>query len=162
MTERHAELASVLGRVPSGLYILTVRNAASEETGMLASWVQQAGFDPPAVSVAVRNGRYLHEWLLETSRAAISIVSESQKELLGHFGKGFEPGEPAFEGLETTRTADGLPVLTDTVGWLAGDVVGSVEAGDHTLFVIQITSAGRGHRHDEKPWIHLRKNGLGY
>ena len=41
-------LAAALGRVPSGLVVLTARHGA-RETGMLASWVQQCSFDPPQV-----------------------------------------------------------------------------------------------------------------
>ena len=129
---------------------------------MLASWVQQAGFDPPAVTVAVKNERYVSDWFNETSRAAVSLVGESQKALLGRFGKGFEPGEDAFAGLETDKTSDGIPVLSDAVGWLAGNIVGSVDAGDHTIYALQLTEAARGPRFDERPWVHLRKNGLGY
>lgn len=158
-----SEIAPVLGRVPSGLFIVSVKNAAGEATGMLASWVQQAGFDPPAITVAVKNERYVNDWLAETSRVAVSIVGESQKGLLGRFGKGFEPGEDAFDGLKTAETSDGIPVLSDAIGWLAGDVAGSVNAGDHTIYVARLTEAGRGSRvESEKPWVHLRKNGLGY
>ena len=42
-------LAAALGRVPSGLYILTARHGDAE-TGMLVSWVQQCSFAPPLVS----------------------------------------------------------------------------------------------------------------
>ena len=163
MPDVNNEIAPVLGRVPSGLFILTAQNGAGESTGMLASWVQQAGFEPSSITVAVKNGRYLIDWIGETSRAAVSIVGESQKNLLGHFGKGFEPGEEAFDGLETSTTSDGISVLSDSLGWLAGDVTGSVNAGDHTIFVVQLTEAGQGPRlDDEKPWVHIRKNGLGY
>ena len=50
--------AAALGRIPSGLFVLTARNG-ERETGMLASWVQQCSFTPPCVSVALRKGREL-------------------------------------------------------------------------------------------------------
>lgn len=163
MSQVPADLAPVLGSVPSGLFIVTATNGSGDVTGMLASWVQQAGFEPPAITVAVKNGRYLNDWIPATSRVAVSIVGEAQKGLLGHFGKGFEPGEEAFDGLETAQTSDGIPVLSDAIGWLAGDVTGSVDAGDHTIYVVRLTEAGQGPRlADGKPWVHLRKNGLGY
>lgn len=158
-----SDLAAVLGRVPSGIFILTVRNEAGEETGMLASWVQQASFDPPAVTVAVKKQRYLNDWLAESPRAAISLVGESQKQFLGHFGKGFEPDEPAFEGLNIARTSAGIPVLSESLGWLAGEVIGQLDAGDHMIYALQLTEAGQGPTlDDEKPWVHIRKNGLAY
>ena len=101
--------------------------------------------------------------LTEAPRVALSIVGKSQKQYLGHFGRGFEPGEPAFEGLDIARTSDNLPVLADSLGWLAGDVVGSVDAGDHVIYAIRITESVAGPKvAEEEPWVHLRKNGLGY
>ena len=55
-TDPHKQLAAALGRVPSGLFVLTIRRG-SAETGMLVSWVQQCSFDPPLVSLAVQRGR---------------------------------------------------------------------------------------------------------
>src|SRR6476646_2144 len=89
---------TLLGRIPSGIYILTARHA-EQETGMLASWVMQAGFDPPMVSVAVRQGRYVGQWLTAGSPFVLNVVAQGQKSLLSHFGRGFELGQPAFEGL---------------------------------------------------------------
>ena len=82
----------VLGRVPSGIFILTA-GVGERATGMLSSWVMQAGFEPPMVSVGVKLGRYVCDWLTEGQPFVLNLVGESQSQLLKHFGKGFEPGE---------------------------------------------------------------------
>src|SRR5687768_13076480 len=64
-------LGQALGRVPSGLYILTARHDG-KATGMLASWVQQAGFDPPMVTVAVNRDRYVGDWITRSGRFALN------------------------------------------------------------------------------------------
>jgi flavin reductase (DIM6/NTAB) family NADH-FMN oxidoreductase RutF len=157
------QLSAVLGRVPSGLSILTARNSAGDATGMLASWVQQASFTPPCVTVAVNRKRYLNDWLRSTRQLAISLVGEGQKQFLGHFGKGFEPGEPAFEGLAVAEASNGCPVLLDSLGWLAGEVIGDVEAGDHIVYAVEIREGGHSSSLDQmRPWVHIRKNGLSY
>jgi flavin reductase (DIM6/NTAB) family NADH-FMN oxidoreductase RutF len=156
-------IGAVLGRTPSGLFILTARDPDGHETGMLASWVQQASFEPPAVSVAVNKRRYLHDWLRDAPHVVLNLVGETQKKFLGHFGRGFEPTEPAFEGINVTRAANGLPALADALGWLEGHVCGQVDAGDHTLYVIRITAASRGPALEtERPWVHVRKHGFNY
>src|SRR5947209_14083537 len=91
-------LAQALGRVPSGLYILTVRSG-ERATGLLASWVQQAGFDPPMVTVAVATRRYVAEWIGETGAFTLNQLAAGSKPLIRHFGRGFDPDAPAFEGL---------------------------------------------------------------
>ncbi len=156
-------LATMLGRIPSGLFILSAKGADGEETGMLASWVQQASFDPPAVTVAINSKRYLKDWLTPGASVALSQIGETQKSMVGHFGKGFEPNEPAFNGLNTVATPNGLTVLSDALGWIDGTVAGSIESGDHSIYLIQLTSAAVCPRHpEERPWVHLRKNGMKY
>jgi len=157
------ELGTMLGRIPSGLFILTARGPHGAETGLLASWVQQAAFDPPAVTIAVRKGRYLHEWLRSSPEVAVSLIGEGQKQFLGHFGKGFEPGDDAFAGLDTRRAGNGLTVLSEALGWLEGRVAGELETSDHVVYLATLTGGGVGPRIEEqRPWVHLRRSGFNY
>lgn len=162
-TDKTSDLAQVLGRIPSGVFVVTCGDGDGRTTGMLASWVQQAAFEPPMISIVVKNGRYINDWLAQTGRAVVNVVGESQKQLLGHFGRGFEPDQPAFEGFETTTGETGLPILCDSVGYLEGEVVESVAAGDHRVYLLTIIAAGNGPRLEgESPMIHIRKNGFNY
>ncbi len=108
-------IAQVLGRIPSGLFVLTVRHE-ERDGGMLASWVMQAGFEPPMVSVAVRSDRHLAAWLTAGSPFALHILPTGDKSLLKHFSRGFEPDEPVLEGLDFERGPHGVAVLKGTVG----------------------------------------------
>jgi flavin reductase (DIM6/NTAB) family NADH-FMN oxidoreductase RutF len=152
-------LPAVLGRVPSGIFILTVRHDG-RETGMLASWVMQAGFNPPMVTVAVNRSRYIVDWLDAGAPFALNLVGESQKSLLKHFGHGFPPDEPAFEGVEISRSPAELPVLTGALGYLECIPKSHIESADHRIYLAEV-------RHgelivDTQPLIHVRKSGLHY
>ncbi|MFO0809556.1 MAG: flavin reductase family protein [Gemmataceae bacterium] len=152
-------LAAALGRVPSGLFILTARQDESE-AAMLASWVQQCSFDPPQVTVGVQRGRPAYALLPDGATCVLNVVAEGQTTMLKHFGRGFAPGEPAFAGIAVERTADGVAILTDALAHLECRVVGRASGGDHELLIARV-EAGSLHS-DGKPWVHLRKNGLGY
>ncbi|MEZ6045061.1 MAG: flavin reductase family protein [Planctomycetaceae bacterium] len=115
-------LSKVLGKTPSGLHILIAGDGAGNTTGMLASWVQQASFDPPAVTVAVNKKRYINDWLAQHPQVVLNLIGEKQNEFLKQFGKGFEPDEPAFEGIDTGSASNGLPTLTGALGYLEGTV----------------------------------------
>src|SRR4051794_25803430 len=91
-------LARALGRIPSGLYILTVRQG-DRATGLLASWVQQSGVDPPMLTVALKGDRYVADWIASTGRFPLNQLATGSKALIRHFGRGFAPDAPAFEGL---------------------------------------------------------------
>ncbi|MGI9456665.1 MAG: flavin reductase family protein [Aeoliella sp.] len=153
------EFDPVLGRVPSGIYILTAGTGA-RSTGMLASWVMQAGFEPPMLSVAVKQERYVAAWLTEGQPFVLNLVGEGQGPFLKHFGKGFEPGEPAFEGVETNLCPTGVPLLTAALGHLECEPAGHVDSGDHRVFLARVV---RGRlASDAAPMVHVRKSGSRY
>ena len=162
--EQKDAIAPILGRVPSGVFILTASDGAGRETAMLASWVQQTGFDPPLISFAVNNSRYVNYWLKQNPTAAVSIVGKAQSgRFFKQFGKGFEPDEPAFDGFEITRGTTGIPLLTEAVGSLEGRIIGSLPAGDHTLYVLQVENAVTGAAlESDEPYAHIRKSGFNY
>jgi flavin reductase (DIM6/NTAB) family NADH-FMN oxidoreductase RutF len=150
----------VVGRVPSGIFILTI-GTGSRATGMLASWVMQAGFEPPMISVAVKLGRYVCDWLTEGQPFVLNVVGEGQKELLKHFGKGFEPEEPVFEGLEIAHCARGVPILKTALGHLECEPTSHVDSGDHRVFLAKIVR-GKITDGDAKPMVHIRNSGTRY
>jgi flavin reductase (DIM6/NTAB) family NADH-FMN oxidoreductase RutF len=150
----------VLGRVPSGIYILTVGTGA-RATGMLASWVMQAGFEPPMVSVAVKQGRYVCDWLSQGQPFVLNVVAEGQKDFLRHFYKGFEPGTPAFEGLAITHCARGVPILTGALGHMECEPASHVDSGDHRIFLANVCRGRLAHA-DAKPMVHVRHSGANY
>lgn len=161
--ELRETIGAVLGRTPSGLFILTARAADGRETGLLASWVQQASFEPPMVTVAVNRKRYVHDWLGESPQVALNLVGEGQKQFLKHFGAGFEPGAPAFDGLTIRRGETNVPLLADALGYLEGHVRGQLETGDHVVYAVEIVAAGQGPGFAATPpWVHVRKNGFNY
>jgi flavin reductase (DIM6/NTAB) family NADH-FMN oxidoreductase RutF len=152
-------LAAGLGRIPSGLFVLTFRHG-KRETGMLASWVQQCSFDPPLITAAIRKERDVLAWLTEGASFTVNVIPEGGKALVVHFGKGFELGEPAFNGLELKREADSPPILMAAHAYLACRVRARLEAGDHVLVVGHVEKGGV--LHAGHPTVHIRKNGLKY
>jgi len=153
-------LGQALGRIPSGLYILTVGHGEGS-TGMLASWVQQAGFDPPMLTVAIRRDRHVADLVAEAGGFALSQLAVGSKALIRHFGRGFEPGAPAFEGVELRHDARGGPVLSGAMAYLDAEVAGVLDAGDHRVFAARIVG-GDVHRPDHEPLLHVRANGFHY
>jgi flavin reductase (DIM6/NTAB) family NADH-FMN oxidoreductase RutF len=157
--ESQKQLAAALGRVPSGLFILTARHG-DDETGMLASWVQQCSFNPPQVSIAVRGDRPIASWLSPDSILAVNILDDGQTDMIGHFGRGFDLDQSAFDGLEITRLPSGPVVLDEALAYLECRVVARHNGGDHDLLIARVL-AGRmlseGH-----PMVHVRKSGMHY
>ena len=153
------QLGAALGRIPSGLFIVTAAHDG-QETGMLASWLQQCSFKPPRVSLAVQPGRGMAGVLQPGAAVTVNILEASQTDMIAHFGKGFAPGADAFAGLEVRRDEGRAPVLAEALAFLECRVVERFPAGDHDLVVARVEAGGV--QDDGRPMIHVRKNGFHY
>jgi flavin reductase (DIM6/NTAB) family NADH-FMN oxidoreductase RutF len=153
------QLLAALGRIVSGMFVITARRGEAE-TGMLASWVQQCSFDPPQISVALKKGREIADWLPEGAAFIVNILDDTQTDMIIHFGRGFSRKEPAFTELEVERLDSCAPILKDALAFLECRVAGRYSAGDHELVIGQIVS---GRLLDEgHPMVHIRKSGAHY
>jgi len=148
-------IPAALGRIPSGLFVVAWR-AANEDRCMLASWVMQAGFAPPQVSVAVASSRDLLTALDQGATFTVSVLAESQRSLLARFGK---PSPEAFAGLDVHRTASGAAVLADAAAWLDCRPTTRAAHGDHVVVLAEVIAGGGT---GAEPAVHVRKNGLRY
>jgi flavin reductase (DIM6/NTAB) family NADH-FMN oxidoreductase RutF len=154
-------VAQALGRVPSGLYILTVSHEG-RSTGMLASWVQQAGFQPPMVTVAVASQRFAGDWVAASGRFTLNQIAAGGKALIRHFGRGFPPETPAFEGLTLRDEPEAsAPVLAGALAYLDLEVAGELLSGDHRIFLGRVV-AGAVFDEAAEPMHHVRHNGFHY
>jgi len=152
-------LAAALGRIPSGLFVITWREGDTDRA-MLASWVMQAGFVPPAVSLAVAPTRDLLAAIDRGVPMVINVLTESQRPLLARFGKPAAPGDDPFVGLTVLRTASGTAALQVSGGWLECRALSRATAGDHVVVVAEVV--GGDCASSEPPLVHVRKNGLRY
>ncbi len=150
----------VLGRVPSGLFIVTAENN-KQRVASLASWVMQAGFSPPAVSVAVKQDRPIMRQMGRGAKLCVSVLGKDDKALMGQFAKGFPLDADPFAGAKIGRTKEGTPFLENALCYLELNVMRVAEIStDHNLIIGEVVS-GKILKEGE-PWVHIRKNGANY
>ena len=149
-----------LGRVPSGVYILTAHHDG-QDAAMMVSWVQQASFQPPAVSVAVQKDRPVRQMIHASRSFALAVVGEGDTSLMKKYARGIPPGHDPFEGVEVIRTPGGLTVPAAALAWLECAVQSVCEfEGDHELVVARVTDGAL--LREGASFTHLRGNGFHY
>jgi len=151
-------IGAAVGRIPSGCSILTAEHAG-RSSGVLVSWVQQAAFVPPSVSVCVKRGRQIVELMEGSGRFMLNVIGEDPTAMFRHFGHGFTLNEDAFAGLEITPTEFG-PMIDGCIAHLGCLITRKVAAGDHDLYVAQVGASAVVD--GAKPYTHLRSTGLSY
>lgn len=159
MDQTVADYIKLLGRVPSGLFIVTASDGESK-CGFLASFVQQVSFQPLLFSVACHPDRYPYSIIKKAKRFAINVIPDSDKILIKTFAKGSQPGEDLFAGIAHDMV-QGVPLLRDAIGSAVCDVVSEVKPGDHAVFFGEAID-GRLFDAELKPSIHVRRSALSY
>ncbi len=155
------ELDKALGRISSGLYILTAQRGDSS-SAMLASWVSQASVKPLGVTIAVAKDRAIESLMHVGDRFVLNVLEEGNYQpLMKHFLKRFAPGADRFAGIKTYPATNGSPILADALAYLECEVVSRMETPDHWL-VYSSVDVGRVSNLDALTAIHHRKVGNHY
>ncbi|KZR86472.1 diflavin flavoprotein [Synechococcus sp. MIT S9508] len=161
-----ANLDKALGRLTGGLYIVTASQGegdARRSGAMVASWVAQASFRPPGLSVAVAKDRAIEALMQVGDRFVINVLRQDRyKPLMQHFLKRFPPGADRFEGVNVLHgAAEGGPVLTDALAYLSCRVEQRMEGPDHWI-IYALVEQGNVADIDGRTAVHHRKTGNHY
>jgi flavin reductase (DIM6/NTAB) family NADH-FMN oxidoreductase RutF len=153
-----------VGKIPSGLFVVTVagmQGGNPRKEGVLGSWVQQAGFEPLLISVALKADRPFVEFLRETGRFCVNVVGHANNGVMKPFwGKLVEGGDP-FEGLAVEVSSRGNLLLPDAMAALECTVRDVSQPGDHIIVFGEVVET-KLFKPDDKPMVHVRKSGMTY
>ncbi len=150
-----------VGRLVGSLCIVTTKK--EELSGaMLASWVSQATFNPPGLTVAVAKERAIESLLYTGNNFVLNVLPQGKHiGLMKHFLKPFAPGEERFEGVDIEEASNGCPILSDSLAYVECTVANRMECGDHWL-VYAVAEQGKVIQSEGVTAIHHRKSGTHY
>lgn len=155
------ELEKALGRISTGLYIITAKKGELK-SAMLASWVSQASFKPLGLTISVAKDRAIESLMQVGDKFVLNVLEEGNYQtLMKHFLKRFAPGADRFEGIKTQPATNGSPILTDALAYIECHVASRMELSDHWL-VYATVDAGRVSKADALTAVHHRKVGNYY
>lgn len=155
------ELAPALGKLVAGLYIVSLKNG-DDEAGFLASWVQQAGFEPPCVTIAFNKERKTHfDLVTKSGKLVLNIMAKENGKTMSAFFKPPEEGKSIFDGLETHTDKTGIPILKDSIGYLECEYRSEMTSKDHIIVLCEVIN-GKLTNTELEPATHIRPDGFKY
>jgi flavorubredoxin/flavin reductase (DIM6/NTAB) family NADH-FMN oxidoreductase RutF len=156
-----ADLEKALGRISSGLYIITAKKGELS-SAMLASWVAQASFQPLGFTVAVAKDRAIESLMQVGDTFVLNILEEGKHlGLMKHFLKRFAPGADRFAGVRTQPASNGSPLLADALAYVECEVTSRMEVSDHWIVYCTVQD-GKVSDPDGMTAVHHRKVGTYY
>jgi flavorubredoxin/flavin reductase (DIM6/NTAB) family NADH-FMN oxidoreductase RutF len=151
--------AQAVGRVIGSLCVLAAKRG-EVSSAMLASWVTQASFNPPGLTVAIAKDRAVESLTHTGDKFVLNILKEGMN-VRRHFLKPFAPGEDRFAGLDTQDAENGCPIINDALAYLECTVKSRMDCGDHWL-VYAVVDNGKVIQSTGMTAVHHRKSGSQY
>jgi flavin reductase (DIM6/NTAB) family NADH-FMN oxidoreductase RutF len=142
----HATVEEAMGldilfrSLSNGVYIVTVQDEG-QINGVTTPWVTQLSYDPPMVMVAISPLRKCHEMITNSGQFAVNVLGSGQVDVASRFGLTTGREMDKFEGVVPERTPAGNPLLSNVVAYIDCELVKTVAAGDHSLFVGEVIGA---------------------
>ncbi|MDQ3623249.1 MAG: flavin reductase family protein [Verrucomicrobiota bacterium] len=157
MSQDPSRIGPALGKIASGLFVATAR-VQGAPLGMLCSFVEQAGFEPPMISIAIGLDRPIVRALEGDGLLGLNILSKQNGALLKSFAR---PDDASFERHPLVENHWNLPQFAEAWAFLACKIGGSVPTGDHIVYVAEVLDGALQHDGHEA-MIRVRANGFGY
>ena len=140
-----------------GVYILSSVNEG-EYCVSTITWVSQASFEPPMISVCIKRNSASYEIVKKRGEFILHLLGDNQKELASTFFKPTIFENEKLNGQEFSL-ANNLPLLKDIPAYIQCKVIEILENGDHPLFLAEVVDAKINN--DSDP-LELRKTGWTY
>lgn len=131
-----------LYKISYGLYIVSSKKG-DKFNGQIANTVFQTTAEPPMVAICINKKNLTHEFIQKSKVFTISILSkETPMKFIGLFG--FRSGRDLdkFKDVNYKIGIIGIPIVLDnTIGYLECEVISSMDAKSHTLFLGKVLNA---------------------
>ena len=157
-----SDTAAAVGRIVGSLCAVTAKNGDAQ-SAMLASWVSQASFNPPALTVAVAKERAVESFLLKGAKFNLNVLQEgNEKETIKALLKPFKPGENRFGDMDVEISQNNeCAIVTEALSYLECEVSERMECGDHWVVLAKVND-GKLLKEGGLTAIHHRKTGTSY
>ncbi|WP_206081048.1 flavin reductase family protein [Marinobacter orientalis] len=125
-------LRNTLGNFATGVTVITATGEDGEPIGITANSFSSLSLDPPLIlwSLGVKSPNL--DAFIEGRCFSVNILSAEQEALAMQFAR---PAEDKFAGVDVRSSAEGVPLLVESLARLECRVEFTRVAGDHLLIV---------------------------
>lgn len=136
------QLRQLLGCFPTGVAVITTRDADGHPVGLTCNSFSSVSLDPPLVLFSLRKASSLLDAFLQAPCFAINILSQRQDALSGRFAS--SKINDKFEGIGWCEGVLKVPVIDDCLASFECSAYACHEAGDHWVFIGEVKHMGSG------------------
>ena len=146
------DFRAALSRFPSGVTVVTTKDADGRFHGITVSAFCSVSLDPPLVLICIERSTASHGAFVESGLFAVNFLSAEQEQLSERFAS---PLTDKFDGVPFSLGELGLPLLSNSLAHLECRVRNTSDGGDHTIFIGEVEYAAVG---DGDPLLYFRSD----
>ena len=134
-----------MAHLPAGVVVISTLGDDGYK-GLTASSLVSISLEPPMVLVGLERQSATRVAVLETKAFNVNLLTRAQEFIADQFAGRAPAVEPHWRTLPHHLGANGIPLIDGCAAWLECRLVQMHEAGDHEIFVGEVTAAaiGRG------------------
>ncbi|MBC3785443.1 flavin reductase family protein [Spirosoma utsteinense] len=105
----------------------------------IVTWVMQTAMGGKVLTVALYRVDYTIELVRESGILNVNLLATDQTGLIRKLGQQSGRDRDKFKNLPYALDERGCPYLTEAIGYVQCRVMHSTEAGDHELFICEVS-----------------------
>lgn len=124
---------TAMGKFTTGVTVITTK-VGDDIHGMTANAFVSVSLNPKLVLISIWEKANMNELIKEAGNFAISILNDEQEDMSAYFA-----GQIKEDRAVDFGQFNGMPVIKDALVNMTCNVHNSVIAGDHTLYIGEVT-----------------------
>ena len=136
-------LRNALGCYPTGVAVMTTRDADGEHVGVTVNSFVSVSLDPPLVAWCLARTAHSIDPFMNADHFAVNVLAENQRWLSDRFASA---ESDKFSGVDFDVGNGDVALLRGTVSWFSCEIVARHEGGDHVVLIGHVTDFGTGKR----------------
>jgi flavin reductase (DIM6/NTAB) family NADH-FMN oxidoreductase RutF len=124
--------------------LIVTAHDGDERSGCLVGFSTQCSIDPARFVICVSQTNHTHGVALRSTHLGVHFLGTHDEETASLFGERSGDDVDKFALCDWSDGPHGVPIVSSCRGWFVGALVRTSEAGDHTIFLVEVVAAGRG------------------
>lgn len=139
-SETEEAFRALVARLDYPMFVVTA-GANGDRSGCLVGFCTQASIDPPRLLVLLSKANHTFKVAERAEELVVHFLGDANLELARLFGEYTSDDVDKFALCDWRPTPSGTPVVTGTMGWVAGRIKARLDAGDHVAHLLEPTAA---------------------
>ncbi len=133
-------MAIITQKLSYGMYVVS-SVADGKPCGCIANCAVQITAEPETFAVSINHDNYTHGAIKKSGKFALSVLSvDSSPDIIRTFGFKSGKNTDKFASAQYS-TVGGLPIITDSCGYIVCDVIDTMETPTHTVFLGKLVAS---------------------